>query len=331
MQNLWDGPQEKQSEEAKEEDQNATRFAAASALAAFANPTSSSTNTATTSAAASAAARLRAYQEQAAAGYTDYSSLGNHSLSYQSQVAEALRRQEEEILRRRAIYNLQQQQVRQRQELQELEYARQLQQQRVAEMAARETYSREGMSVLEAIGARAPVGGLVAESKEEEKHDAYHGQHAPIAARGKPEAFASAIAAAAALPVPSATNDGNVATALAVPSNEASSIEIAVPARSTAPPKKKPRKRKASTSPGRSRKKAHTAGHVTVDDPVPPISDVEYENLETLMEQFCRVPLLSEFSRPVALLHPEVSFAKVFSCLFCLTAPSPHVITFVLS
>jgi hypothetical protein len=45
-------------------------------------------------------------------------------------------------------------------------------------------------------------------------------------------------------------------------------------------------------------------------EPTVPITNAEYENLELLMIQFCRVPLLAEFSRPVALLHPEV-------CLFC--------------
>lgn len=38
-----------------------------------------------------------------------------------------------------------------------------------------------------------------------------------------------------------------------------------------------------------------------------PITEAEYENLEALMKQFCRVPLLAEFSRPISLLHPEVS------------------------
>jgi hypothetical protein len=42
---------------------------------------------------------------------------------------------------------------------------------------------------------------------------------------------------------------------------------------------------------------------------VPQMSDAEYNNLKEMMIQFCRVPLLSEFSRPVALLHPEVRFA----------------------
>ena len=34
---------------------------------------------------------------------------------------------------------------------------------------------------------------------------------------------------------------------------------------------------------------------------------MQYENVEALMDVFCKVPLLAEFSRPVILLHPEVS------------------------
>ena len=45
----------------------------------------------------------------------------------------------------------------------------------------------------------------------------------------------------------------------------------------------------------------------TMDDAVNQITEIEYGRLESLMEQFCRVPLLAEFSRPVSLLHPEVS------------------------
>jgi Bromodomain. len=36
------------------------------------------------------------------------------------------------------------------------------------------------------------------------------------------------------------------------------------------------------------------------------ITPEEYTNLQQLMEQFCKVPLLAEFSRPVSLLHPEL-------------------------
>eukprot|EP00979_Chaetoceros_neogracilis_P011913 scaffold3045_cov271-Chaetoceros_neogracile.AAC.8 len=39
---------------------------------------------------------------------------------------------------------------------------------------------------------------------------------------------------------------------------------------------------------------------------VPEITDAEYANLDLLMEQFCKVPLLAEFSRPISLLHPEL-------------------------
>jgi hypothetical protein len=48
----------------------------------------------------------------------------------------------------------------------------------------------------------------------------------------------------------------------------------------------------------------------SLDDPVPAITEQEWANLQALMEQFCRVPLLAEFSRPVSQLHPEVGPAK---------------------
>ena len=44
----------------------------------------------------------------------------------------------------------------------------------------------------------------------------------------------------------------------------------------------------------------------SLEDPVPPISSQDYDNLQALMNQFCRVPLLAEFSRPVSSLHPEL-------------------------
>jgi len=53
-------------------------------------------------------------------------------------------------------------------------------------------------------------------------------------------------------------------------------------------------------------------GVPTMDDVVPPITDVEYENVEALMSEFCKVPFLAEFSRPVSLLHPEVSNMKMY-------------------
>jgi hypothetical protein len=55
----------------------------------------------------------------------------------------------------------------------------------------------------------------------------------------------------------------------------------------------------------------------------PTISAVQYRSLESLLTQFCRVPLLAEFSRPVSLLHPEVSFGERVYRL------DPHCLTVV--
>jgi hypothetical protein len=51
---------------------------------------------------------------------------------------------------------------------------------------------------------------------------------------------------------------------------------------------------------------ATPAREFLLGEPVPPLSDAEYHNLTALMLQFCKVPLLAEFRRPVAILHPEV-------------------------
>ena len=61
-------------------------------------------------------------------------------------------------------------------------------------------------------------------------------------------------------------------------------------------------------------------GVPTVDDPAPPITDAQYENVEALMNEFCRVPFLAEFSRPVSLLHPEVR-GSLFGFVCACTAP----------
>ncbi len=50
----------------------------------------------------------------------------------------------------------------------------------------------------------------------------------------------------------------------------------------------------------------NTGLHPNLHQDVPKITDVEYANLDALMAQFCKVPLLAEFSRPVSLLHPEL-------------------------
>ena len=80
------------------------------------------------------------------------------------------------------------------------------------------------------------------------------------------------------------------------------------------PTPKKTAKRKKSPAP--KRKKSSNPAIPTMDDPVKPITDLEYEHLEAIMLQFCRVPLLAEFSRPVSLLHPEVRSSE-YRTLLC--------------
>ncbi len=69
---------------------------------------------------------------------------------------------------------------------------------------------------------------------------------------------------------------------------------------------------KATPSPNVSLLLRRKSGTPTLDDTVPGITDAHYENVEALMNVFCRVPLLAEFTRPVILLHPEVS---VLACI----------------
>lgn len=50
----------------------------------------------------------------------------------------------------------------------------------------------------------------------------------------------------------------------------------------------------------------NTGTQPVIHESVPDITELEYRNLDLLMEQFCKVPLLAEFSRPISLLHPEL-------------------------
>lgn len=72
------------------------------------------------------------------------------------------------------------------------------------------------------------------------------------------------------------------------------------------PKRKKPTPKKPKSTP-KPKKSPPRAPGPSIEDPFPRITNEEYENVEKLMMQFCRVPLLAEFSRPVSLLHPEVS------------------------
>uniref|UniRef100_A0A7S1VTX3 Bromo domain-containing protein n=1 Tax=Grammatophora oceanica TaxID=210454 RepID=A0A7S1VTX3_9STRA len=104
--------------------------------------------------------------------------------------------------------------------------------------------------------------------------------------------------------------------AMAIPESEAASIDVDVkveadPLPPPVPPppgKKKRSKKKSSGSSKSSSKKKSVVANIgpTLDDPAPPITEQEYQNIEALMVQFCKVPLLAEFSRPVSLLHPEL-------------------------
>jgi hypothetical protein len=125
---------------------------------------------------------------------------------------------------------------------------------------------------------------------------------APPRPRGKPEALAMGLAAKVREENEQAEKDAAAASAVFEGDSKPAAIDMK-PAAEEAPKKK--RKRKSSASP-KKRAATNAGDGPSVDDPVAPITDTEYKNLETLMKQFCRVPLLAEFSRPVALLHPEV-------------------------
>jgi len=116
--------------------------------------------------------------------------------------------------------------------------------------------------------------------------------------KGKPLALATVIA-----------RDSTVeAEAVAMPVFEEGDEAVASPLLSKkrkVPSKKKPLK--SPTLPTAAPKKKavlHTAP--SLDDPVASVTEDEYVNIQALMHQFCRVPLLAEFSRPVSLLHPEL-------------------------
>jgi hypothetical protein len=157
------------------------------------------------------------------------------------------------------------------------------------------------------------------DSSDDDDDDRYqdsvaHASSPPPQPRGKPEAMAARLASAARVQekldeLEAEKEDSDVE---AQPVDDAMDVEATAPvtvvSETPAPPPKK--KKKKSLTP----KKKATAATATpsLDDSIPDLTDAEYENLEALMVQFCRVPLLAEFSRPVALLHPEVSVMLIF-------------------
>jgi hypothetical protein len=126
--------------------------------------------------------------------------------------------------------------------------------------------------------------------------------------RGKPEAMAVALAASRKSAVKQELESEPGVTMSAEPATPQGTPKSAKSPSSEEKPMKKKRmpttSRKQMVVPA---KQSRFEFEDLLRAPVEPITDVEYENLEALMVQFCRVPLLSEFSRPVAVLHKEVS------------------------
>lgn len=135
-------------------------------------------------------------------------------------------------------------------------------------------------------------------------------------ARGKPEAAARALAAARLDAERQEREDAEMnkeksrftaATAAIDPPKKKSSKNAVSPKTF---PSKKPSSRKKASLPISSLSSLLTSSsgqrEFLLGETVPAITEAEYDNLQELMTQFCRVPLLSEFSRPVSILHPEV-------------------------
>ena len=176
---------------------------------------------------------------------------------------------------------------------------------------------------------------------EEEEAEVAPSSPPPPKARGKPEAMAAKLASAAALAEKlDRQAEKEEAELVAKPVEEEDSmavdeadVEAAAVATETITPAKpsSPKKKKKKTSPTPKKKKgsSHSTNLPTMEDPVKPITAVEYENLEALMVQFCRVPLLAEFSRPVSLLHPEVSVRNPsFLYFYWFFLSSPYLMSF---
>ena len=111
-------------------------------------------------------------------------------------------------------------------------------------------------------------------------------------------------------------NDGGVLANLdrvqvAAATVAATSITKAAP-KKKAPAKPKSRPAPKGSSGGAGGLRAmDTRTERLLEEDAPPITNDEYLSLQELMTQFCKVPLLNEFSRPVASLHPEVRMVMV--------------------
>ena len=125
-----------------------------------------------------------------------------------------------------------------------------------------------------------------------------------VSARGKPEAMAAKLASAARLQ--EKMEELEMEDVVAEPFDD--SLEMTMDTVATVETQKDtPKKKSKKRTPPKKPAPKSDLEHPTMEDPTPDhVTDAQYENLESMMIQFCRVPLLAEFSRPVALLHPEV-------------------------
>jgi hypothetical protein len=231
-----------------------------------------------------AASVLAAYTGHHSLGYPPAMHLQPPSITatYQSQAMEALRRQQQQ---QQLQYSGQQHHIENR----EPQY-----------QAVSRAYPSE-----EYDDAQSPY----PESGSDDESDGYNKQveYKPALpqARGKPEALATAIARG--------TIVETEAEAVALPFSdgadeaEATASSMPPPAKKKKSSSKKKSSKLPSPQPSSGTKKLAINTGPSLDDPVAPITEAEYHNVRALMHQFCKVPLLSEFSRPVSLLHPEVS------------------------
>ena len=63
---------------------------------------------------------------------------------------------------------------------------------------------------------------------------------------------------------------------------------------------------------GRNEEESKTSSNTNPSLPLATITEVQYENIEELMTEFCKVPLLDDFVEPVGKRYPEVSYFASF-------------------
>lgn len=120
------------------------------------------------------------------------------------------------------------------------------------------------------------------------------------APRGKPEAMAKALAASIA------EEEREKQQKIKSPKPKKSASKSSSPKSASKKGGSKKKKSTTKSKPTSLFPSPSDRHEFLVGERVPTITPEQYQNLQELMTQFCRVPLLAEFSRPVSLLHPEV-------------------------